>query len=46
MDGKWCLVALHSKSLNNVQQNYVIHGKEMLVIVRALEEWRHFLEGV
>jgi hypothetical protein len=44
-DGKWCPVAFYSKSLNDIQRNYVIHDKEMLVIVRALEEWRHFLEG-
>jgi hypothetical protein len=44
-DGKWCPIALYSKSLNDVQWNYVIHDKEMLVIVRALEEWQHFLEG-
>jgi hypothetical protein len=45
-DGKWCPVAFYSKSLNDVQQNYMIHEKEMLVIVRALEEWQHFLEGM
>jgi len=28
-----------------VKQNYEIHDKEMLAIIRALEEWRHFLEG-
>jgi len=28
-----------------VEQNYEIHDKEMLAIIRALEEWRHFLEG-
>jgi len=28
-----------------VEQNYEIHDKEMLAIVRALEEWRHFVEG-
>ena len=33
------------KSLNAVERNYEIHDKEMLAIMRALEEWRHFLEG-
>jgi len=28
-----------------VERNYEIHDKEMLAIIRALEEWRHFLEG-
>jgi len=39
-------VAFYSKSLSPVEQNYKIHDKEMLAIIRALEEWRHFLEGV
>jgi len=28
-----------------VERNYEIHDKEMLAIIRTLEEWRHFLEG-
>jgi len=28
-----------------VEWNYEIHDKEMLAIVRVLEEWRHFVEG-
>jgi len=44
-DGKWHLVAFYSKSLSSVERNYEIHDKEMLAIIRALEEWRHFLEG-
>jgi len=28
-----------------MEQNYKIHDKEMLAIIRMLEEWRHFLEG-
>jgi len=28
-----------------VEQNYEIHNKEILAIICALEEWRHFLEG-
>jgi len=42
---KWHLVAFYSKSLSPVEWNYEIHDKEMLAIIRALEEWRHFLEG-
>jgi len=44
-DGKWHLVAFYSKSLSSVKRNYEIHDKEMLAIIPALEEWRHFLEG-
>jgi len=38
-------VAFYSKSLSPVEQNYEIHDKEMLAIIRILEEWRHFLKG-
>ena len=44
-DDKWHPVAYYSKSLNAVERNYEIHDKEMLAIIRALEDWRHFLEG-
>jgi len=44
-DGKWHSVAFYSKSLSSVEWNYEIHDKEMLAIICALEEWRHFLEG-
>jgi hypothetical protein len=44
-DGKWHPVAFLSKSLSEVERNYEIHDKEMLAIIRALEEWRHYLEG-
>ena len=43
-DGKWHPVAFYSKSLSSVERNYKIHDKEMLAIIHALEEWRHFLE--
>jgi len=38
MDGKWHPVAFYSKSLSSVERNYKIHDKEMLAIIRALEE--------
>jgi len=44
-DRKWYPIAFYSKSLSSVEQNYKIHNKEILAIIRALEEWRHFLEG-
>ena len=45
-DGKWRLVAFISKLLNATKQNYKIHDKEMLAVIRCLEAWRHYLEGV
>jgi len=44
-DGKWRPVAFISKSLNATKCNYEIHDKEMLVVIRCLEAWRHYLEG-
>lgn len=35
-----------SKLLNEVERNYVIYDKELLAIVRALEEWSQYLKGV
>jgi len=44
-DNKWHLIAFLSKSLSPVEQNYKIHDKDMLAIMRMLEEWKHFVEG-
>jgi len=44
-DEKWRPVAFISKSLNEAERNYEIHNREMLVIIRCLDEWRHLLEG-
>ena len=38
MDGKWHPVVFYSKSLSSMERNYKIHDKEMLAIIRALEE--------
>jgi len=45
-DKLWRPVTFISKSLSNTERNYKIHDKEMLVVVRCLEAWRHFLEGM
>jgi len=42
---KWHPVTFMLKSLSFVECNYEIHNKEMLAIIRALQEWRHFVEA-
>ena len=44
-DNLWHPVAFHSKSLNVHERNYEIYNKELLAIIRALEEYRYYLEG-
>jgi len=44
-DRLWRPVAFLSKSLNEIERNYEIYDKEMLAIIRGLENWRHLLEG-
>src|SRR5258708_10576785 len=44
-DGLFHPIGFMSKSFSNMERNYQIHDKEMLAIMCALEEWRHFLEG-
>src|SRR5260221_6406056 len=44
-DGLFHLIGFMSKSFSNTERNYQIHDKEMLAIMCALEEWRHFLKG-
>jgi len=44
-DGLWRPVVFLSKSLNKTERNYEIYDKEMLAIIRELENWRYLLEG-
>ena len=43
--GLWHPVAFFSKSLDIHERNYEIYDKELLAIIRGLEEYRHHLEG-
>src|SRR5258708_33581755 len=43
-DGLFHLIGFMSKSFSDMEWNYQIHDKEMLVIMCPLEDWRHFLE--
>jgi hypothetical protein len=38
-------VAFISKTLSAAERNYDTHDRELLAIVRALEEWRHYIQG-
>lgn len=44
-DGKLHPIAFLSKSMTPAEKNYDIYDKEMLAIVRALEAWRHYIDG-
>jgi len=44
-DGKWQPMAFLSKSLNETERNYEIYNKEMLAVIRRLENWKHLLES-
>ncbi|XP_044714419.1 uncharacterized protein HRG_12017 [Hirsutella rhossiliensis] len=39
VDGQRKPVALHSQKLSPAERNYPIHDKEMLAIIRCLEQW-------
>ena len=45
-DGKWHPIAYHSESMSDAERNYEIYDKEMLAIIRTLNTWRHYLEGL
>jgi len=36
-DRQWISVAYLSKSLNEIERNYETHNKEMLAVIRGLE---------
>ena len=38
-------VAFMSKTFNDTEKRYEIYDRELLGIVRALREWRHYIQG-
>ena len=42
-NNKWHPMAYLSKSLTEAKRNYEIYNKELLAIMTALSEWRHYL---
>jgi hypothetical protein len=43
-DGFWHPIAFRSESMTETERNYEVYDRELLAIIRALEDWRHFLE--
>ncbi|EPQ27719.1 uncharacterized protein PFL1_06886 [Pseudozyma flocculosa PF-1] len=39
-------VAFWSRKMTDTEHNYAIHDKELLAIVLACKEWRHYLHGL
>jgi hypothetical protein len=43
---EWHPIAFYSKTMNGAERNYEIHNKEMLAVIRVLQEWRAKLKGL
>ena len=39
------LVAFLSQTFTDTEQQYKIYDQELLGIIRALKEWRHYIQG-
>jgi len=44
-DGMLHPVAYRSKTMRNAECNYDVHDKELLAIVKALEDWRRYVSN-
>ena len=44
-NGKWHPVAFSSHSMTPEERNHPVANKEMLSVIRSLEQWRHYLKG-
>ena len=36
---------LYLKNLSETERNYEVYDRELLAIIRALKEWRHYIQG-
>src|ERR1700730_10494175 len=44
--GNWLQPCAHrSRKMNDHERNYPVHEQELLSIIDALREWRHYLVG-
>ena len=45
-DEKWRPVAFFSRKFTTAERNYDVHDRELLAIVEAFKQWKHYLQGV
>ena len=45
-DGLYHPIAYRSESMTEAERNYEIYDRELLAIINALEDWRHYCEGI
>ena len=45
-DGEKQPITYQSRKLSGLEKRYEVHNKELLVIVKALQEWRSYLAGL
>ena len=38
-------MAFFSKTFSLAERNYEIYDRELLAMIRALEEWQHYIQG-
>jgi hypothetical protein len=43
---EWRPIDFYSRKLIQAEYNYDTHDQELLAIVKSLEHWRHYLEGI
>ena len=41
----WKVIAYRSQTMSPAERNYQIYDKELMAVVQALTEWRHYLLG-
>lgn len=44
-DGKLIPIAFYSRQFTQAERNYDVHDRELLAVVTAFKQWRHYLEG-
>jgi hypothetical protein len=44
-NGNWHPIAFLLKTFSETERKYKIYDRELLGIIRALKEWRHYIQG-